>query len=237
MASVNKVILIGNLGADPEVRYTQNSQAVANFRIATTDVWTDREGNKQERTEWHNIVAWGKLGEICGQYLKKGKQIYVEGRIQTRQWEDKEGGKRYTTEVVANIMQMLGRPGEGEGGGGGGRAGSARRRRRWPARPAPRRPVPAPRRRRRFPAGPSARLGRRRPAVLAPRIGSKQTAPAPPTRPAPFFVAPASISPALRTPHTTDTRRTAAPAPGRSAARARSAGVRPPPSQCGGRSR
>jgi single-strand DNA-binding protein len=120
MASVNKVILIGNLGADPEVRYTQNSQAVANFRIATTDVWTDREGNKQERTEWHNIVAWGKLGEICGQYLKKGKQIYVEGRIQTRQWEDKEGGKRYTTEVVANIMQMLGRPGDGEGGGGGG---------------------------------------------------------------------------------------------------------------------
>ena len=126
MASVNKVILIGNLGADPEVRYTQNSQAVANFRIATTDVWTDREGNKQERTEWHNIVAWGKLGEICGQYLKKGKQIYVEGRIQTRQWEDKEGGKRYTTEVVANIMQMLGRPGDGEGGGGGGGARSER---------------------------------------------------------------------------------------------------------------
>ncbi|MHB8078672.1 MAG: single-stranded DNA-binding protein [Candidatus Krumholzibacteriia bacterium] len=123
MASVNKVILIGNLGADPEVRYTQSSQAVANFRIATTDVWTDRDGNKQERTEWHNIVAWGKLGEICGQYLKKGKQVYVEGRLQTRQWEDKEGGKRYTTECVANVMQMLGRPGEGEGGGGGGGGG------------------------------------------------------------------------------------------------------------------
>ena len=126
MASVNKVILVGNLGADPEVRYTQNSQPVANFRIATTDVWTDREGSRQERTEWHNIVAWGKLGEICGKYLKKGKQIYVEGRLQTRQWEDKEGGKRYTTEVVANIMQMLGRPSEGEGGGGSGGHGAAR---------------------------------------------------------------------------------------------------------------
>jgi single-strand DNA-binding protein len=120
MASVNKVILIGNLGADPEVRYTQSNQAVANFRIATTDTWTDREGQKQERTEWHNIVAWAKLGEICGQYLKKGKQVYVEGRLQTRQWEDKDGGKRYTTEIVATTMQMLGRPGEGEGGGGRG---------------------------------------------------------------------------------------------------------------------
>ncbi len=128
MASVNKVILIGNLGADPEVRYTQNNTAVANFRIATTDVWTDRDGAKQERTEWHNIVAWGRLGEICGQYLKKGKQVYVEGRLQTRQWEDRDGGKRYTTEIVAGAMQMLGRPGEGEGGpragGSGGRAGA-----------------------------------------------------------------------------------------------------------------
>ena len=112
MASVNKVILIGNLGADPELRYTNNGTAVANFRIATNDQWTDKNGEKQERAEWHNIVAWSKLGEICGKYLKKGRSVYVEGRLQTRQWEDQSGNKRYTTEVVAQVMQMLGRPGE-----------------------------------------------------------------------------------------------------------------------------
>lgn len=124
MASVNKVILIGNLGADPEVRYTQNNTAKANFRIATTEQWKDQDGNPQERTEWHRIVAWGRLGEICGQYLRKGKQVYVEGRLQTRQYDDKEGVKRYVTEIVCDRMQMLGRPGEGEapGAGGGQRA-------------------------------------------------------------------------------------------------------------------
>src|SRR2546425_581530 len=115
MASVNKVILIGNLGADPELRYTNTGTAVANFRIATNDQWTDKNGEKQERTEWHNIVAWGKLGEICGRYLKKGRPVYVEGRLQTRQWEDQTGNKRYTTEVIAQVMQMLGRPGETAG--------------------------------------------------------------------------------------------------------------------------
>ncbi len=115
MASVNKVILVGNLGADPELRYTNTGTAVANFRIATNDQWTDKNGEKQERAEWHQIVAWGKLGEICGKYLKKGRPVYVEGRLQTRSWEDQQGNKRYTTEIVAQTMQMLGRPGEGAG--------------------------------------------------------------------------------------------------------------------------
>jgi len=119
MASVNKVIIVGNLGADPEMKYTQNNTPVTNFRIATTDVWTDRQtGEKQERTEWHRIVAWGRLGEICGQYLRKGKQVYIEGRLQTRQWEDREGNKRYTTEIVAQVMQMLGRRGDEEASSG-----------------------------------------------------------------------------------------------------------------------
>ena len=113
MASVNKVILIGNLGADPELRYTNTGSAVANFRIATTEQWTDKNGEKQEQTEWHRIVAWGKLGEICGRYLKKGRSVYVEGRLQTRAWEDQTGNKRYTTEIVAQSMKMLGRPTEG----------------------------------------------------------------------------------------------------------------------------
>jgi len=116
MASVNKVILVGNLGADPELRYTNTGTAVANLRIATNEQWTDKNGERQSRTEWHNIVAWGKLGEICGKYLRKGRSIYVEGRLQTRTWEDQSGQKRYTTEVVAQVMQMLGgRPGEGGG--------------------------------------------------------------------------------------------------------------------------
>jgi single-strand DNA-binding protein len=123
---VNKVILIGNLGADPEVRFTPGGQAVANFRIATSDTWTDKNGQKQERTEWHRIVVWGKLAELCGEYLKKGRQCYVEGRLQTREWTDKEGRKNYTTEVVANGVTFLGGrdgAGAGSGGGGGGRGG------------------------------------------------------------------------------------------------------------------
>lgn len=111
MASgVNKVILIGRLGSDPEVRYTSNGGAVANFNMATNESWTDKQGQKQERTEWHKIVVWGKLGELCGQYLSKGRQAYVEGRLQTREWQDKEGNKRYTTEIVAQGVQFLGGP-------------------------------------------------------------------------------------------------------------------------------
>lgn len=121
--SVNKVILLGNLGADPEVRFTQGGQAVATFRMATSESWTDRSsGQRQERTEWHRVVAWGRLAELCGEYLRKGRQCYVEGRIQTREWQDKEGQKRYTTEIVASQVVFLG--GRGEGGGGGGFGGS-----------------------------------------------------------------------------------------------------------------
>jgi len=101
MASLNKVILIGNLGRDPEVRYTQNGTAVANFTLATNDVWTDKGGERQERTEWHRIVVWGKQAEIVREHLTKGKQVYVEGSIQTRQWDDREGNKRQTTEIKA----------------------------------------------------------------------------------------------------------------------------------------
>lgn len=123
MASVNKVILIGNLGRDPEIRFTPGGQAVANFTLATTDTWNDKAGQKQERTEWHRIVVWGKLAELCGEYLKKGRQTYIEGRLQTREWQDKEGQKRTTTEVVASQVVFLG-GGRGEGGGGGGGYGS-----------------------------------------------------------------------------------------------------------------
>jgi len=108
MAGVNKVILVGNLGVDPEVRFTPGGQAVANFRIATSESWKDKDGQKQERTEWHRIVVWGKLGELCGEYLKKGRQVYLEGRLQTREWNDKEGKKNYTTEVVASNVCFLG---------------------------------------------------------------------------------------------------------------------------------
>lgn len=114
---VNKVILIGNLGADPEVRFTPSGQAVANFRIATSESWTDKNNQKQERVEWHRIVVWGKLGELCGQYLAKGRQCYVEGRLQTREWTDKEGKKNYTTEVVANSVTFLGGNRDSAGGG------------------------------------------------------------------------------------------------------------------------
>ena len=128
MASVNKVILIGNLGRDPEMRYTQSGQAVTNFTLATTENWTDKNsGQKQEKTEWHRIVAWGRTGELCAQYLAKGRSVYIEGRLQTREWEDKEGIKRHTTEITANTVQFLGGPrSEGAGGsdGGGGASGS-----------------------------------------------------------------------------------------------------------------
>jgi len=108
MASINKVILIGNLGRDPEVRYTPGGTAVANFTIATTENWTNKDGEKESHTEWHRIVAWGRLGEICGEYLSKGKQVYIEGRIRTNEWEDQEGNKRQNKEIVALTMQMLG---------------------------------------------------------------------------------------------------------------------------------
>ncbi|WP_342378895.1 single-stranded DNA-binding protein [Myxococcus stipitatus] len=123
---VNKVILIGNLGADPEVRFTPGGQAVANFRIATSESWNDKNGQKQERTEWHRIVVWGKLAELCGEYLKKGRQCYVEGRLQTREWTDKENRKNYTTEVVANAVTFLGGRDAGDGMGGGGGGGGRR---------------------------------------------------------------------------------------------------------------
>ncbi|MEO8381570.1 MAG: single-stranded DNA-binding protein [Acidobacteriota bacterium] len=118
---INKVILVGRLGKDPEIRATPQGTPVAKFTVATDEKFTDRAGEKQERTEWHNITAWGKLGEICGQYLKKGKLVYIEGSIRTDSWDDKESGqKKYRTEIVANTMKMLDRRGDEGGGGGGG---------------------------------------------------------------------------------------------------------------------
>ena len=111
---LNKAILIGNLGADPETRYTQDGTCVCNIRIATTERYKDRNGERQERTEWHRVVLWGKLGEIANQYLRKGSQVYIEGRIETRKWTDRDGNDRYTTEIRASEMKMLG--GRGEGG-------------------------------------------------------------------------------------------------------------------------
>ncbi len=108
MASVNKVIIIGNLGRDPEVRYMPDGGAIANISVATTGTWKDKSGEKQERTEWHRVAFFGKLAEIAGEYLKKGSQVYVEGSLRTRKWQDKEGKERYTTEIVADRMQMLG---------------------------------------------------------------------------------------------------------------------------------
>jgi len=104
---VNKVILIGRLGADPEVRYTQDGSMVTNFRFATNEQWTDRNGEKMQKTEWHRVVTFGKLAEICGNYLSKGRLVYTEGRIQTRAWDDRDGNKRYTTEIIATNMQIL----------------------------------------------------------------------------------------------------------------------------------
>ena len=113
---VNKVILVGNLGADPDLRYTPSNAAVCELRLATNESWTDRNGQKQERTEWHRIVVWGKRAEVVSKYLSKGRQVYVEGRLRTRSWDDKDGNKRYTTEIIANDVQFL-----GSGGAGGGR--------------------------------------------------------------------------------------------------------------------
>lgn len=136
---INKVILVGNLGADPDTRYMPSGKAVTNIRIATSDAWKDKQtGDQQERTEWHSVVLFDKLGEIAAEYLRKGSQIYIEGSLRTRKWQDKEGKDRYTTEIVAREMQMLGGRGGagggggGSGGGGGGGGGEYSR----PARPA-----------------------------------------------------------------------------------------------------
>ena len=128
MASINKVILIGNLGRDPEVRYTPNGAAICNISVATTRNWKDKtSGDKVEETEWHRVVFYDRLAEIAGEYLKKGRPVYVEGRLKTRKWQDKEGTDVYTTEVIADNMQLLGgREGMGEGGGGGGDMGESR---------------------------------------------------------------------------------------------------------------
>jgi len=117
MAGVNKVILIGNLGADPELKYTPSGKAVANFRIAVTESWVNKDGEREDRTEWHRIVVWGKLAEVCGEYLHKGKQVYIEGKLQTRSWEDRDGNTRYTTEINAYTMQMLGSAGRSDDSG------------------------------------------------------------------------------------------------------------------------
>jgi single-strand DNA-binding protein len=122
---INKVILIGHLGADPETRAMPSGMTVANMRLATTESWKDKQsGEQQERTEWHNVALFGRLGEIAAEYLRKGSQVYIEGRLRTRKWQDKEGRDRYTTEIVANEMQMLGGRGGAGGGGGGGGAGA-----------------------------------------------------------------------------------------------------------------
>src|ERR1700756_5755901 len=114
MRGVNKVILIGKLGNDPEIRYTTSGQAVAHFRLATTEMRANKDGQKQEFTEWHRVVAWERLAEICGEFLSKGRTVYIEGTLRTRSWEDKEGKKRWTTEIIAQNMQMLGGPSKAE---------------------------------------------------------------------------------------------------------------------------
>ena len=121
--SLNKVLIIGNLGKDPEVRFTPGGRAVARFPVATSEVWSDQEGQRQERTEWHNVVVWGKQAETCGQYLSKGRQVFLEGSIRSRQYDDKDGNKRYITEVIAQRVQFLGSRGEGAGAGAGRGAG------------------------------------------------------------------------------------------------------------------
>lgn len=120
---LNKAILIGNLGADPETRFMQDGTCVCNIRLATTEKFKDRSGQQQERTEWHRVVLWGRLGEIANQYLKKGSQVYIEGKIETRKWQDRDGQDRYTTEIRASEMKMLG--GRGQGGGGSDFAGGS----------------------------------------------------------------------------------------------------------------
>lgn len=147
MASVNKVIIIGNLGKDPEVRYAPSGSAIANVTIATSRNWKDKtSGERQEETEWHRVVFYDRLAEIAGEYLKKGKSVYVEGRLKTRKWTDKEGVEKYTTEIIAQEMTMLGgREGGGGGMGGGDDMGGGQERQERPQRSAPpARSVPAP---------------------------------------------------------------------------------------------
>ncbi len=133
MASVNKVILLGNLGADPEVRYMTNGEAMANIRMATTETWRDKAtGDKKDATEWHRVVFFGRLAEIVKEYLKKGSSVYIEGRIRTRKWQDKEGQERYTTEIIANEMQMLGGRQSASSSGGEAEFGGS-----MPSQPAP----------------------------------------------------------------------------------------------------
>jgi len=144
MGSVNKVILVGNLGRDAELRYTPGGAAVATINMATTEVWNDKGGQRQEKTEWHRVVLWGKSAESLTEYLTKGKQIYVEGRLQTRQWDDKDGNKRYTTEIRGDRIVLLG-GGGGRGGGGmsrGGGGGSEETAGHGGAAPAPDGPEP-----------------------------------------------------------------------------------------------
>ena len=135
MGSVNKVILVGNLGRDIELRYTPGGAAVATLSLATTDVWNDKSGQRQEKTEWHRVVLWGKTAETLAEYLLKGRQIYVEGRLQTRQWDDRDGNKRYTTEIRSDRVVLLG--GRGSSGGGGGGGGGGRREGQDQRAPAP----------------------------------------------------------------------------------------------------
>lgn len=117
--SVNKAILVGNLGKDPEIRFTGTGRAVCKFPLATTTSWNDNEGNRQERTEWHNVIVWGKQGENCGKFLSKGRQVFVEGEIRSRSYDDKDGNKRYITEIIAQNVRFLGGQGGGRGAGGG----------------------------------------------------------------------------------------------------------------------
>ncbi len=124
MASLNKVMLIGNLGKDPEVRYTTSGQAVASFNLATSEKFKNKSGEMEERTEWHRVTLWGKLAEIAGEYLAKGRTVYIEGRLQTRKWTDRDGNDKYTTEIVGDRMQMLG--GKGEAGSGSASGGARR---------------------------------------------------------------------------------------------------------------
>ena len=149
MASINKVILIGNLGRDPEVRYTPSGAAVCNLRLATTRNWKSRDtGERQEETEWHSVVLYDRQAEIAGEYLKKGRAVYIEGRLKTRKWQDKDGNDRYTTEVVADTMQLLGGRDSGggdEGGGGGGYGRESEGGGTSSSRPAPAPRAPAPR--------------------------------------------------------------------------------------------
>jgi len=138
--TINKVILVGRLGRDPEVRYTSNSMPVASFSIATDESWKDKSGNRQTRTEWHNIVAWGKLGELCGEYLSKGRQVYIEGRLQTREWQGKDNQNHRTTEIVARDVVFLDSKGASQQDGAHGSSGTSGGR---PNAPAPNRNRPA----------------------------------------------------------------------------------------------